>query len=495
MKRRGGGRIINVTTVGGKAPLARSLPTSVSRAAGINLTKSLANEYAADKILVNTICPGLVKSAQHERRAKGRPRGPLPRDREAQCRSDGSVRRASSPTSWPSSPRSAAYITGTAINFDGGLTAAVGSPSGRGPSGPRPDRPSSREERMLKRSVIVVVALGVGWLPASEPWRSPRTRSRRRRRARDCTRSAAARALEQAHRHLERATHPFGGHRAKALELVKQAEAEVKEAVAFAKANPPGGEQAGDVDAARPDVDGSGDEAMTTMLALHTWTLESSPLPDALRATRAAGWDGVELRRIDFARAAEKGQAADDVLRMVKASGLRVACVGVELGWMFAEGDELRRLLQAFTESCRWAAELGCATVMSASDRGRGDPARAATNMRAAGDIAAAHRVRLAVEFNSQAEQLNNPEGMRAIVSRAAHPSCGLLLDTYHLQRSGATLAAIDDVTLGEIAYVQYSDVPRARAQAARRSTAARREACCFKEILGSWTARDMSGS
>ena len=71
MRRRGGGRIINVTTVGGKAPAARALPTTVTRAAGINLTKALANEHAADKILVNTICLGLVKSAQWERRAKG----------------------------------------------------------------------------------------------------------------------------------------------------------------------------------------------------------------------------------------------------------------------------------------------------------------------------------------------------------------------------------------------------------------------------------------
>ena len=69
MKRRGGGRIVNVTTVGGKAPAARSLPTSVTRAAGINLTKSLANEYAADGILVNTVCLGLAKSAQLARRA------------------------------------------------------------------------------------------------------------------------------------------------------------------------------------------------------------------------------------------------------------------------------------------------------------------------------------------------------------------------------------------------------------------------------------------
>jgi len=200
---------------------------------------------------------------------------------------------------------------------------------------------------------------------------------------------------------------------------------------------------------------------VAAMLALHTWTLDSTPLPDVLRATRASGWDGVELRRVDFARAAEKGQAAADVLALVKASGLRVACVGVELGWMFADGDERRRLLQAFAESCRWAAELGCATVMSASDRGRGDLARAAANMREAGDIAAAHHVKLAVEFNSQAEQLNNLEVMRGVVSKAAHPSCGLLLDTYHLQRSGATLAAVDDVALGEIAFVQYSDVPR----------------------------------
>src|SRR5207249_10149593 len=194
-------------------------------------------------------------------------------------------------------------------------------------------------------------------------------------------------------------------------------------------------------DARDPTASG---EAMTTMLALHTWTLDTTPLADTLRATKAAGWDGVELRRLDFARAAEKGQAAADVLALVKASGLRVACVGVELGWMFADGDARRKLLQAFDESCRWAVALGCQTVMSASDRGLGDLARAAANMREAADIAAAHRVKLAVEFNSQAEQLNNLDVMRGVVAKAAHPSCGLLLDTYHLQRSGASLAAID---------------------------------------------------
>ena len=125
MKRRGGGRIINVTNLGAKTPAARGLPTSVSRAAGINLTKSLANEYAPDKILVNTICIGLVKSAQWERRAKGdldafykdvAKRVPLGRVGEAEEFGD--------LVAFLVSER-AAFITGTAINFDGGMAAVV----------------------------------------------------------------------------------------------------------------------------------------------------------------------------------------------------------------------------------------------------------------------------------------------------------------------------------------------------------------------------------
>jgi len=223
------------------------------------------------------------------------------------------------------------------------------------------------------------------------------------------------------------------------------------------------------------------------MLALHTWTLDTTPLADVLRVTKATGWDGIELRRIDFARAAEKGQTAAQVLALVKASGLRVACVGVEMGWIFADGAERKKLLDAFTESCRWAGELGCATVMSASDRGRGNLARAATSVREAADIAKEHRVRLAIEFNSQAEQLNNLDVMRGIVSEAAHPSCGLLLDTYHLQRSGASLAAVEAVPLAAIAYVQYSDVPKSGLEPGKAldRLPPGRGSVPFKEIFG----------
>ncbi|MGH7320817.1 MAG: SDR family oxidoreductase [Candidatus Rokuibacteriota bacterium] len=125
MKERGGGRIVNVTTVGGKAPAPRALPTTVTRAAGINLTKSLAAEHAADGILINTVCLGLVKSAQWERRARG--------DMEAYYRDVarrvpvgrvGEAEEFADLVAFLVSAR-AGYITGTAINFDGGMSAVV----------------------------------------------------------------------------------------------------------------------------------------------------------------------------------------------------------------------------------------------------------------------------------------------------------------------------------------------------------------------------------
>jgi len=127
MKARGGGAIVNVTTIGGKAPAARSLPTSVTRAAGINLTKALATEYAADGIRVNTVCLGIVKSAQWTRRATG--------DldtyyREVAQQRQIPVGRVGEPEEFADlvaflvSDR-ARFITGASVNFDGGASAVV----------------------------------------------------------------------------------------------------------------------------------------------------------------------------------------------------------------------------------------------------------------------------------------------------------------------------------------------------------------------------------
>src|SRR5262245_34860488 len=111
---------------------------------------------------------------------------------------------------------------------------------------------------------------------------------------------------------------------------------------------------------------------MQDRLALHTWTLDTTPLAQLLPAVKKAGWNGIELRHVDFQRCYEAGMSNGEVLDLVRASGLKVGCVGCESGILFAKGDERRRLVKSLEEICANAKALGCGMLMTATGPGAG---------------------------------------------------------------------------------------------------------------------------
>lgn len=130
MRKSGGGAILNVTSIGGKSPGPSSLPTSVSRAAGLALTKAMSKDLAPDNIRVNAICIGFIRSDQIERKWRatapeltweqfavdprhGIPLGQIGRTEEAAKVITFLVSDAAS------------YVTGTAVNIDGGISAVL----------------------------------------------------------------------------------------------------------------------------------------------------------------------------------------------------------------------------------------------------------------------------------------------------------------------------------------------------------------------------------
>jgi NAD(P)-dependent dehydrogenase (short-subunit alcohol dehydrogenase family) len=130
MAQRGWGRIINVLNIGAKAPPAEGAPTAVSRAAGMALTKVLANEGAPKGILVNALLVGIIESAQWVRRHAAEKRNIT---WEQWCAEQGKavpLGRLGTAEEFANvacflASDAAGYVTGTAINVDGGRSPVV----------------------------------------------------------------------------------------------------------------------------------------------------------------------------------------------------------------------------------------------------------------------------------------------------------------------------------------------------------------------------------
>ncbi|MDO3411937.1 SDR family oxidoreductase [Saccharibacillus sp. CPCC 101409] len=132
MRRAGEGRIVNVTSVSIKQPVDGLILSNVFRAGVQALTKSLASELAADRILINTVAPGQIATDRirelDEDRAKklGRPVETVREDNVKQI----PLGRLGEPDEFG---RIAAfygsfantYVTGQSLLVDGGMVKAL----------------------------------------------------------------------------------------------------------------------------------------------------------------------------------------------------------------------------------------------------------------------------------------------------------------------------------------------------------------------------------
>ena len=62
MRRQSGGRVVNISSIGGRIAVPHLVPYSASKFALVGLSDGLRVELARDNIVVTTVCPGLMRT-------------------------------------------------------------------------------------------------------------------------------------------------------------------------------------------------------------------------------------------------------------------------------------------------------------------------------------------------------------------------------------------------------------------------------------------------
>ncbi len=118
----GSGSIVNIGSVTSHLPLSRVFGYSASKAAVLNLSRNIADDFGEKGVRVNCICPGFFPAEQNRKL--------LDEKRVASIMHGTSMNRYGEPDELVGallllvSPNAGSFITGTHINVDGGFTAA-----------------------------------------------------------------------------------------------------------------------------------------------------------------------------------------------------------------------------------------------------------------------------------------------------------------------------------------------------------------------------------
>ena len=128
MQRKRWGRIITLTSITTKQPVADLVLSNAVRAAVVGLVKSLANEFGKDGILVNNVGPGFTATDRLKELAASRSAALGKSEKEifdgwaadAPLKRLGEPREVADAIVWLASER-ASYITGQTVLVDGGM--------------------------------------------------------------------------------------------------------------------------------------------------------------------------------------------------------------------------------------------------------------------------------------------------------------------------------------------------------------------------------------
>jgi 2-keto-myo-inositol isomerase len=197
---------------------------------------------------------------------------------------------------------------------------------------------------------------------------------------------------------------------------------------------------------------------MQDRFCLNTATIKNTPLGLQIELARQAGFRQIGLWLKDVEAAVAGGASLAEIKTQLDFSGLRVAEICFLGGWMDADETRLKEVLDQTRHICEVARGLGCEIVVTVPALGPGWLDGAPDRFRQVCQAAAEYGVRIALEFPGIAAEVHDLRSARDLVSAAACPNGGLVIDTFHFFLGGSKLEDFQPMVPRDIFLVHVSD-------------------------------------
>lgn len=190
------------------------------------------------------------------------------------------------------------------------------------------------------------------------------------------------------------------------------------------------------------------------------------PLPDAIRAAKAAGFDAVECHWPFEVPAAEVAAAlAETGLAMLGLNTRRGDVAGGDNGLAALAGREAEARA-AIDEALAYAVAVGAANVHVMAGYATGPQAQEAylANLRYACDAAAAHGITILIEplnwYDAPGYFLTTTDQAVAVIEAVGAPNLKLMFDFYHVQIMEGDVSRRLERLLPQVGHIQIASVP-----------------------------------
>jgi 2-keto-myo-inositol isomerase len=193
---------------------------------------------------------------------------------------------------------------------------------------------------------------------------------------------------------------------------------------------------------------------------LNTSTIRPTPLLDKVRLAGEAGYAAIEPWNDEVSAYLDGGGSMSDLRKALADAGLKVVSVIALHGWVTAEGDAYRAVLDDCRRRMDQAAALGSPYVVASPPKEVVDLGRAAGRFGELMRLGRQAGVAPSMEFLGFVDGVKNVASAWEIASRCGEPGATVVADVFHMVRGGGSIDDLLNLPGDRLAVFHINDLP-----------------------------------